>query len=493
MALSTVKKIDSLEVVVLAAGQGTRMKSALPKVLQPVCGHSMLELVLTEMEGALLELSQESDVRFGNVAFNVVIGHERERVRGCVEELVKKERLCTKVTFTVQDKQLGTGHAVREALQASSIKSTEGLVAVLNGDLPLLNGAELADFLRSHLKEKSMASLLSTKVADAGQYGRVLRKGKTFVGVVEAKDASKAQLKIGEYNGGVYLFDRNMLSSSVSKIDSKNASKEFYLPDIFKMAVQKKKKVYAHCIADSMSVAGVNNMQERAVAEKELYARTAARWMKEGVRISLPDTVRIGPYVKLAAGVTVDAFTSLSGRTEIGDGASIGSFCDLKDTVIGSLCEIRNSVMAKDARVGVGTTVGPMAHLRPGTVLADEVKIGNFVETKESSIGSHTSVAHLSYVGDAEIGANVNLGCGFVTCNYDGTVRDGRRKHRSKIGNGAFIGSDCQVVAPIELADGTFVASGSTVTESVKEPNSLVVARTRQVTKPGYAAKYRKK
>jgi bifunctional UDP-N-acetylglucosamine pyrophosphorylase/glucosamine-1-phosphate N-acetyltransferase len=236
---------------------------------------------------------------------------------------------------------------------------------------------------------------------------------------------------------------------------------------------------------------GVNDMKDLAYAQSWLYWRAAERLMADGVFLHDPNHTYIGPRVKAGRGSVIGPFTSIQGDSVLGERVRVGAHCELTDVVVGDGTHIKNSTVAEKSEIGRDCTLGPMAHLRPGSRLADNVKVGNFVEIKESSIGSHTSAAHLSYVGDATIGSGVNLGCGFVTCNYDGTVRDGRRKHQTVIGDNVFVGSDSQVVAPIEIADGTYIASGSTVTDSVGDKDSLVIARTRQVTKPGYATKYK--
>lgn len=457
------------------------MKSNLPKVLHKACAQPMISLLMQELDRAV-------DPKSGT-RFNVVVGHGRELVIDTVKKLNESRAIKTPVVFAVQEQQLGTGHAVKMALQNSS-KSE--VVAVFNGDLPLFTSEAFAQFLEAHVKSKSVASLASTTIEDAAQYGRVLRKGKDFVGTVEFKDASAAQRKIREYNGGVYLFDRKFLEATISKLETKNAQGEFYLPDLFNIAQKLKKKILAHHFDDASLLAGVNNMKELAWAQRALYKRVADKLMTDGVFLHDPDHTYIGPNVKIGRESSVGPFTMISGDTVIGERVRIGAHCDLHDVRVGDGSLIRHSTVAEKAEIGRDCAVGPMAHFRPGTKLSDNVKVGNFVEIKEASVGSNTSAAHLSYIGDAQIGAGVNLGCGFVTCNYDGTVRDGKRKHRTVIGDNVFVGSDSQVVAPIEIADGTFIASGSTVTESVSEKDSLVLARARQVTKPGYAKKYKK-
>ena len=466
-----------LEIVVLAAGLGTRMKSSLPKVLHEVGGVSMLELLLT----ALSESPSAQNI----VAFNIVVGYEKQTVIDQVGKFVSK--LSVPVFFSTQDQQLGTAHAVSCALAESARRNVKAdAVAVFNGDLPLFTPQAFEEFLAAHAAAKSSATMATTELPDATGYGRILRKGGKFVGSVEHKDATAAQRKIKEFNGGVYLFDKATLEFALKNVGTKNSQKEFYLPDVFSVALKKKLKIHAHKYVDADLMRGANNMKELAEAQKILYARIAERWMIEGVFIHDPSVTWIGPRVKLARGVVIAPFTKISGNTTVAENVKIGSHCNLNDIVIGEKSVIKDSVVADQAVVGRECAVGPMAHFRPGTKLADRVKAGNFVEIKQASLGEKTSVSHLSYVGDAEIGRGVNLGCGFITCNYDG-----KSKHKTIIGDNVFVGSDSQMVAPIEIASGTLIASGTTVTASVKEQDSLVLARVKQITRPGYAKKYK--
>lgn len=473
-------KTPITDIIILAAGLGTRMKSDLPKVLHKVAGEPMLGLLMSELDRAI-------DPKSG-ARFNIVVGHGREQVIEMVKAMQVAGRVKAPVIFTVQEQQLGTGHAVKLALEQPSHADQ---VAVFNGDLPLFTAECFTSFLEAHLKDKSAASLASTTLPDAGAYGRVLRKGKAFVGVVESKDANPAQKKIREINGGVYLFDRKVLVTALSKTTTKNKQREYYLPDVFAGARKLKKRVLAFHFDDDSVLAGANNMKELAEVQSMYYRRIAEMHMTNGVFVQEPGFTYIGPNVKIGRGSIIGPFTSIQGSSTLGERVRIGSHCDLNNVEIGDGTLVRNGCVADKTSMGKDCAVGPMAHFRPGTKLLDDVRVGNFVEVKESTIGSHTNAAHLSYIGDAEIGARVNLGCGFITCNFDGTVKDGRRKHRTVIGDNVFVGSDSQVVAPIEIASGTYIASGSSVTESVLEEDSLVIGRSRQVTKAGYAKKYR--
>lgn len=490
----------TLEIIVLAAGLGTRMKSRTPKVLHRICGVPMISLLLEELDRALAS----PVVPMRATVFNLVVGHGREEVMKEVEALRAAGRIRTPVVFTVQAEQLGTGHAVKLALsrdegpegerKALDLAPPSEIVAVFNGDLPLFRADGFLEFFDAHVQHESAASVGTAVLSDAGGYGRIIRAGakRKFRSIVEFKDATPAQRAVREINGGVYLFERKLLSSALAKIRNSNAAGEFYLPDVFVHATKGKKRIHAHVFHDPVVLAGVNTMKELAEAQRELFRRTAERLMTEGTYLQEPGHTYVGPRVKVGHECVIGPFSSIIGNSTLADGVRIGSHCELSDVTVGESSVIRNGTVAEGSVIGRECAVGPMAHLRKGTRLGNNVRVGNFVETKEASIGDHTNAAHLSYIGDAEIGSQVNLGCGFITCNYDGVVREGKRKHGTVIGNGVFVGSDSQLVAPITIADGTYIASGSTVTESVNEKDSLVLARARQVTKPGYAKKYRK-
>ncbi len=478
---TNVNQSDLVEVIILAAGLGTRMKSDLPKVMHPVAGAPLLQHVVNQILNGINHIDQ----------INFVVGHGKE----VVESFVRSEKngflfADLKSVITHQKEQLGTGHAVQCALENSNSKAP--FVAIFNGDLPLLHCGMLYEFLEFHKKTKSFATLISAILDDPSAYGRIIRKGNKFIGVVEHKDANEKQKKINEINGGVYLFDRSLLVEALSKVNNKNKTGEYYLPDVFSYALKKKKKIEAYICEDPDLIRGVNTMKELAEAQKIYFQRNANYWMSQGVFIHDPEKTWIGSDVTLDRGVVIHPFTAISGISKINKNVTIGSFCQIHNTQIESGSIIKNNVILEDSIIGKDCSVGPMAHFRPGSKILNSVKIGNFVELKNSTIGSNTSASHLSYIGDAEIGSNTNIGCGFVTCNFDGTVKNGSRKHKSIIGNEVFMGSDCQVVAPIEIADGTYIASGSTVTKSVIEKDSLVFARARQVTKPGYAKKYKR-
>lgn len=474
-----------LEIIILAAGLGTRMRSPLPKVLHPVAGYPMLQHLLMELDGLNASVCTE-------VFFNIVVGYKKETVRNAVEQWRKDCGFKNRFFYSVQDQQLGTADALKCALANAAItRDSNTRIAVLNGDLPLLSLPTFVSFLEAHCKARSVASLISATLEDPAQYGRIIRLKNQLREVIEFKDASAKQRQIREINAGVYLFENGFLEKALPRVQNSNKQNEFYLTDLFKVASQIKKKSLAHCIPNTQDILGVNQFSELAHAQKIVYRRKAEQLMMAGVRIEDPDSVCIGREVECESEVKIGPHAQVHGKTLLKRGAQVGTMCLLKNMTVGEDTEIKNFCVLQESEVGARCVIGPMAHLRPQTILGDEVKIGNFVEVKASRISSRTSASHLSYIGDAEVGSHVNIGCGFVTCNYDGLERNGSRKHRTVIGDGVFIGSDAQVVAPIEIASGTFIASGSTITESITEVDSLVLARSRQVVKPGYARKYR--
>jgi bifunctional UDP-N-acetylglucosamine pyrophosphorylase/glucosamine-1-phosphate N-acetyltransferase len=487
---------QAIEVIILAAGLGTRMKSNLPKVLHQICGKSILEHLLSSLTQSKVPV----------LRYNIVVGYEKNQVINVVKNFFKNKN--QNYIFSYQEEQKGTAHALMCALDESKqilndvddkknnvLKDNVSVknIAVFNGDLPLFTSSAFEELVSKHFSLKSYATVASTILENPFGYGRIIRKNKKFLKIVEEKDARLKEKLIKEVNGGVYIFNLDFLKNTIHKISSHNAQKEFYLPDIFMLAHRQKKKIFAHCFNDSNLLRGVNTVLELVDVQKYLYKKIAEDWAKKGVLIFDSNHTFVDSDVELSEGVVVEPYTKILGKTKIKENVKIGSFCFLKNVEVEKGTEIKQGVVAEEAQIGENCRIGPYVHLRPKVILKNNVKIGNFVEIKESTLGEGTSAAHLSYIGDAIIGKNVNIGCGFVTCNYDGVVRNGRRKHQSIIGDNVFIGSDSQVVAPIEIADGTYIASGSTVTESVKEKDSLVIARSRQVTKQGYAKKYKNK
>ena len=469
----------SPSIVILAAGLGKRMFSTLPKVLIPVCGRPMLFQILDRLH----EVAPGTRV-------NLVVGHQKDRVI----ESVKAEGYDLKIDFAEQAEQKGTGHAVRCAMEsdwgAATLRAKED-VLVLPGDLPLITGALIADMLEP-LKRGTAMRLLTAVLPDPTGYGRIIRKGKSgpVQRIVEEKDATLREKLVQEVGVSIYSFASQFLATGVASLKNTNAQKEYYLTDLIAQAVSKKRTIETLEWEAPEDVRGVNNPYELSLAADILNARILKAHALNGVRFVSLHSCRIEPCVRIEADVTVYPGVILEGQTRIGKGSVIGPNALLRNTTVGEGVEVKAGTVAEESVIADSVKVGPYAHLRPGSLVRSGAKIGNFVELKKTTIGENTSVAHLSYLGDAEVGKNVNIGCGFVTCNYDGRIIDGSRKHKTVIEDEVFVGSDCQTVAPVTLKRGSFVASGSTITETV-EADALAIARTRQVVKPGYAKKLR--
>jgi bifunctional UDP-N-acetylglucosamine pyrophosphorylase/glucosamine-1-phosphate N-acetyltransferase len=466
-------------VIILAAGLGKRMFSSLPKVLVPVCGKPMLFHILDRL----------SEVAPGT-RVNLVVGHKKEEV---IRE-VSAVGYSLQIEFTEQAEQKGTGHAVRCAMDSdwgrTAIANKEE-VLVLPGDLPLVTGSLLAEMLEP-LKRGSAMRLLTAILSDPTGYGRIVRKGKagSVLRIVEEKDATPREKLLTEVGVSIYTFAAQFLASGVAALKNTNAQKEYYLTDLIAQAVSKKREIETLAWDSPEDVRGVNNPYELSLAADLLNRRIIRGHALAGVRFLSIESCRIEPGVRIDPDVTLYPGVILEGSTRIGKGSVIGPNVLLRNTEIAEGVEVKAGSVCEDSVVSARVKLGPYAHLRPGSLVLEGAKIGNFVELKKTRIGENSSVAHLSYLGDAEVGKGVNIGCGFVTCNYDGRVIDGSRKHKTVIEDNAFIGSDCQAVAPVTIKRGAFVASGSTITETVEE-DALAIARARQVNKAGYAKKLR--
>ena len=330
--------------------------------------------------------------------------------------------------------------------------------------------------------------LLTCELAQPQGYGRVVRRGKSVLKIVEERDASARERAIREVAASIYLFPAASLSFGLERLSNRNAQGEYYLTDLVSQTARARKRIDVLKWEDPEDLRGVNDPWELAQAGRLLNERCVRHWSRQGARFIDPATTWLDSTVELAEDVTVHPGAILQGRTRVGAGTVIGPHVVLKDMEIGAGVELKTGTVAESSQIADGAKLGPYAHLRPQCKVGARAKIGNFVELKKTTIGEDTSVAHLSYLGDAEVGAKANIGCGFITCNFDGRVIDGQRKHKTVIEDGAFIGSDCQTVAPVRVGRGAYVASGSTITDDV-EAEALAIARSRQVTKPGYARK----
>lgn len=439
----------NLEVIILAAGQGTRMKSPLPKVLHPVAGRPMLQHVVDTAR----ELQP--------VAIHVVIGHGAESVR---DALAQED-----LNWVIQEQQLGTGHAVLQAMPAVQENST---VLVLYGDVPLIR----MDTLRALVALAAASpALLTAKLEDATGYGRILRAHDgSVLGVVEHKDADPEQLLIKEMNTGVLAAPAADLRTYLPAVGNANSQGEYYLPDVLSMAVADGRTVAAQLASSELEILGVNDRLQLSQVEREYQLRQAQQLLRDGVSIADPARLDIRGLLQCGSDVSIDVNVVIEGKVTLGDGVFIGPNCVLKNVKIDAGAAIHAMSHLEDAEVGPLANVGPYARLRPGTVLAEGARVGNFVETKKAVIGAGSKVNHLSYVGDCEMGAGVNVGAGTITCNYDGV-----NKHKTRLGDDVFIGSNSTLVAPLDVADGGFVGAGSTVTKAVGA-KELAVSRAKQ-------------
>jgi bifunctional UDP-N-acetylglucosamine pyrophosphorylase/glucosamine-1-phosphate N-acetyltransferase len=445
-----------LSIVILAAGQGKRMASDLPKVLQPLAGRPLLAHVIDTARA------------LHPAAIHVVHGHGAERVRAAFPE--------ADIHWTLQAEQLGTGHAVLQAMPAIPDEHT---VLVLYGDVPLVRSETLSD-LAARASSSSLV-LLSAVIADPAGYGRVIRDATgRVVRIVEHKDADRKELAVAEINTGLLAAPAGRLRRWLSALGRDNAQGEYYLPDCIVAAVRDGCPVEAVVAASAMEVLGVNDKLQLAEVEAAHRRERASELMRAGVTIVDPARVDIRGEISCGRDVVLDINVILEGKVRLGDRARVGPGCLLRDCELGADTEVRANCVVEGAVTGARCVIGPFARLRPGTRLADEVHVGNFVEVKNSELGPGSKANHLTYLGDATIGARVNVGAGTVTCNYDGVA-----KHRTEIGDGAFIGSGTMLVAPVTVGEDATIGAGSTITRSAP-PGKLTLERSRQQTLDGW-------
>lgn len=456
---------DNVSVVILAAGLGTRMKSKKAKVLHEAGGDTLLNHVIR----AALHIARPERI----VA---VIGYQAQQVRESVK--------VPGVHFAEQREQKGTGHALgcaRETLGAG-----DGQLVVLNGDGPLLEARTLETLVKAQSARAAAATLITTEMDDPTGYGRIVRDGRGMIAeIIEQKSANAEQLAIREINPGVYCFNAALLWRYIGEIRPNNVANEYYLTDIVEILTRHGHPVAPLLIEDAAELLGINTRVELAVADKILRSRKANELMLSGVTIERPESVTIDVEVEIGQDSLVEANAQLRGRTRIGSNCRIGTGSVLRDCEIADRVTILPYVVAERSRVGMDAFVGPFARLRMEADAAEGAHIGNFVELKKTKLGKGSKANHLAYLGDATIGANVNVGAGTITCNYDG-----RQKHPTLIADGAFVGSNATLVAPLTIGEGAYVAAGSTITKNV-ESDALVLGRAHQVEKPGWAKKRR--
>lgn len=454
--------------IILAAGEGTRMKSELPKVLHRVCGKPILEYVINASKDA-------------EVGKNIVIiGHGGQKV----SEYFQDDEIIFRTQPMGEDHPYGTGFAVKQAIDLIPDNST---VIILYGDTPLITNDTISGLVQYHKEQNNQGTVLTAILEDPTDYGRIIREdGENISEIVEQKDASLEQLKIREINSGIYCFNGKSLKYALNLIDNNNAQGEYYVTDAISILKNGGHKVGAYIIDDSTEIHGVNSRTQLAFSESVMKARINERFMVEGVTIIDPTNTYIESEVEIGRETIIYPGVTIQGKTKIGKNCIIRSNTRIKDSIIYDNVEIESSLI-QDSSVGDNSHIGPNAHLRPNSHIGKNVKIGNFVEVKNASIGNNSKAGHLSYIGDATIGHNVNIGCGVVFVNYDGKV-----KFHTTVGDNAFIGSNSNLVAPIEVKDWGFIAAGSTITKNVEE-GALSIARSQQKNILGWVDRKGKK
>ena len=445
--------------LILAAGQGKRIKSDIPKVLHKVCGKELVNHVIDNIRKA------------GINDINVIIG------KGA--ELVKEGTKDRNVTYSVQKEQLGTGDAVKAAKEF--LKGKDGVVAVFTGDSPLTKVDTIEKLFNEHEQKKNSATLMSAYVDDPTGYGRIVRSGDEVIKIVEHKDCTEEELKINEMNAGMYCFNINELLLALDELSNNNAQGEYYLTDVIGILKSKNKRV-GSLVTDYEDTIGVNSRAQLAEAECILRKRINNKHLDNGVTIIDPQNTYIGIDVEIGKDTIVYPGNILEGNTKIGSNCILYQNSRIKDSIIEDGTDVQSSVIL-DSKIGKNTTVGPFAYIRPETTIGNNARIGDFVEIKKSTIGNGTKVSHLTYIGDATVGEECNFGCGTVVVNYDGKV-----KNKTIIGNHSFIGCNTNLVSPVEVKDNTYIAAGSTITQEVPEGN-LSIARAKQRNIPGWVEK----
>jgi bifunctional UDP-N-acetylglucosamine pyrophosphorylase/glucosamine-1-phosphate N-acetyltransferase len=458
--------MTDLHIVVLAAGKGTRMKSALPKVLHRVAGVPMIDYVLS----AAAQLSPKS--------ITVVVGHQAQTLTSA---LVGYSNL----TFVVQEPQLGTGDALRRT--EGALRSATGTLVLLSGDVPLLRGETLKTLVDHHRATHARATVLTAIVDEPRGYGRIVRSGEQIARIVEEKDATPTEREVREINSGIYAFALEGLFDAVKQLGADNAQQEYYLPDLVHIFRQRGLRVETVAAPDSREIQGINSRSELARLGRIVRDAKTAELMAAGVTVDDPSTTYVDSDVTVGADTILHPCVFLEGHTSIGQGCEIHSGVRIVNSRIGDRVTIVNHCVINESVVGDGANVGPFTHLRKDVIIGPEARVGNFVEMKNTSLGAGSKSSHLSYLGDAEIGAQVNIGAGTITCNYDGVS-----KHKTTIEDGAFIGSDTQLIAPVTVGKGAYVGTGTTIREDVP-PGALAVSAGKQRNLEGWVEQKRKK
>lgn len=446
--------------VILAAGQGTRMKSKLYKVLHPVCGKPMVQHVI----------DQVSKLQIDKIV--TIIGHGAEEV---------KTYLGNKSEYALQNEQLGTAHAVMQA--AEQLAEQQGITIVVCGDTPLITAETMEQLFQHHEKTNASATILTAHLDNPTGYGRIIRNREGLVEkIVEQKDATDEERKIKEINTGTYCFNNKELFAALKFVSNENAQGEYYLPDVIEILEKKGGVISAFQTNDYSETLGVNDRVALAEAEQVMKRRINEKHMRNGVTIIDPNNTYIEADVQIGSDTVIFPASILKGNTVIGNDCEIGPHSQISNCQINDQTVINQSVV-EDSIIGSGVKIGPFSHIRPDSTIHDYVKIGNFVEVKKSVFGENSKASHLSYIGDAEVGKNVNIGCGSITVNYDGN-----NKYVTKIEDNVFIGCNSNLIAPVTIENGAYVAAGSTITNNVPS-EALSIARARQVNKENYVKK----
>jgi bifunctional UDP-N-acetylglucosamine pyrophosphorylase/glucosamine-1-phosphate N-acetyltransferase len=451
--------MSDTHVVILAAGQGTRMKSGMPKVLHSIAGRPMVEHVLRTARSLTPATT------------TLIVGHKAEAMRQALSRY-------SHLQFAVQEPQLGTAHALQQAEPV--LAGRTGTLVMLSGDVPLLSAATLHRLLDVHTAARAAATVLTAMVDRPYGYGRIVRSGGRIARIVEERDASPAERAIKEINSGIYAFDLAPLWDALRSIASKNAQGEFYLTDLIAIYARRKVPVETLVLDDAHETRGINSRTELAEVSRIVRQKKNEELMAAGVTIIDPATTYIEEDVEVGADTVIHPGVILEGHTRIGSACEIHAHVRIVDSELADRVTVNNFCVITSTRVADGASVGPFAHLRPDTVVGEGAKVGNFVELKKTSLGRGSKASHLAYLGDATIGANVNVGAGTITCNYDG-----ERKHATIIEDGAFIGSDSQLIAPVKVGKGAYIGAGSSITEDVPA-GALGIARGRQTNIPGW-------
>ncbi len=443
--------------IIMAAGKGTRMKSKLVKVLHQVCGKSMVDHVLTQVEATHMD------------RIVTIVGHGAQDVERALGDRTK---------YAEQTEQLGTGHAVLQA--ESLLKDAEGMTLIVSGDTPLFRAETFEELFEYHQAKGASGTILTSEAPDPQGYGRVVRNHLGIVEkIVEQKDASKEEREIHEINTGVYCFDNQKLFAALHEVTNDNAQGEYYLTDVIQIMKDQGDVVAAYRMADFDESMGVNTCSALAQATKVMQKRINEQHMADGVSIINPEDTYIDAGVKIGADTIIEPGVLIKGHTTIGEDCLIGAHSEIHDMVIEDRVRVTASFL-EDSIMHADSNIGPYSHLRPQAEIGEHVHLGNFVEVKKAKIGDRTKVGHLTYVGDATLGKDINVGCGVVFVNYDGV-----NKHHTNVGDSAFVGSNSNIIAPVEVADHSFIAAGSTITDDVNF-HDMAIARSRQTNKPDF-------